>query len=444
MHETDVVIVGAGAAGLICARELTRHGVRVQLLEAKSRWGGRVFTTQERGLDVPVELGAEFMHGAEPDLLRELGGTSFYDVEDRHLFLERGRLVERPDFWKDIDEITGRMNAGRRDDRSVADFVRAHRFRHPEKLPLFLSYVEGFQAADTELAGEVGLARAEEQDEPELNGRSLFRVLGGYRRLLQETARELLANGVLRLNRQVEGIRWSPGEADVFENGRHLRARAAVVTVPLGVLKSHRFLFRIDPLPGPVRDALDVLQMGHIQRITFRFTERFWEKLSAKPVAFLHGRPELPFPTWWTQAPLRTPLLVAWQGGPKALEMSSWSESKRAETALDTLAKMTRTKPATLARRLIGWKTHDWSSDPWCLGAYSYVGVGGSETGKALGRGYGGTLHFAGEATVTGAARGTVHGAIHSGLRVAARILEEREGRRPSRRESVQFASALR
>lgn len=444
MSDADVVVIGAGAAGLICARELSRRGIRVQLLETKSRWGGRVFTTSARGLDVPVELGAEFMHGAEPALLQEMSGLSFYDVEDRHLFLERGRLVERAEFWDDIGEISARMNGGLQHDRSVADFVRTHRFRHPENLPLFLSYVEGFQAADTEIASEVDLARTEEQDEPELNERSLFRVLGGYHLLLREAARELQAKNVLRLNRRVEGVRWSPGKVTVFEKDRTLRARAVVVTVPLGVLKSHRFLFRIDPLPGPVRHALDVLQMGHIQRITFRFAERFWEGLSAKPVAFLHAEPDLPFPTWWTQAPLRTPLLIAWQGGPKAQEMSSWSESERVQAALSTLAKMTRSKPAMLARRLVGWKTHDWSSDPWCLGAYSYVGVGGAEKGKALGRGYGKTLHFAGEATVSGSARGTVHGAIQSGLRVAARILAEREGRRPSLHESVQFTSALR
>src|ERR1044071_1661595 len=72
MRKTDVVIIGAGAAGLAAARTLSDHDIDVVVLEARERVGGRVFTHRDRGTPVPIELGAEFIHGSAPEAAERL------------------------------------------------------------------------------------------------------------------------------------------------------------------------------------------------------------------------------------------------------------------------------------------------------------------------------------------------------------------------------------
>ncbi|HYX40386.1 MAG TPA: FAD-dependent oxidoreductase, partial [Pyrinomonadaceae bacterium] len=68
-ERADVLIIGAGAAGLAAARELGRAGFGVIVLEARARLGGRIYTQHENNEAAPVELGAEFVHGKPPEIL---------------------------------------------------------------------------------------------------------------------------------------------------------------------------------------------------------------------------------------------------------------------------------------------------------------------------------------------------------------------------------------
>src|SRR5689334_20411731 len=94
MDSVDVVIVGAGAAGLEAARMLRADGMRVRVLEARDRIGGRILTHQDPEVPAPMELGAEFVHGEAPvttELLRE-AGLAAVDFHGEHRELSRGRL----------------------------------------------------------------------------------------------------------------------------------------------------------------------------------------------------------------------------------------------------------------------------------------------------------------------------------------------------------------
>ena len=76
IQKTDVVVVGAGVSGLAAARALRERGVRVEVLEARDRIGGRIFTHRDPRAPAPIELGAEFMHGSAPEVMaivREAG-----------------------------------------------------------------------------------------------------------------------------------------------------------------------------------------------------------------------------------------------------------------------------------------------------------------------------------------------------------------------------------
>lgn len=118
----DTIVIGAGAAGLACAEVLRRAGLDVIILEARDRIGGRILTASDSS-GLKVELGAEFMHGAESVLLKRLADGPFYGVADEHLFFDGRKLLRKDDFWESIHGINRRLNGKLKNDRSVADFL---------------------------------------------------------------------------------------------------------------------------------------------------------------------------------------------------------------------------------------------------------------------------------------------------------------------------------
>jgi monoamine oxidase len=436
MDTVDVTIIGAGVSGLTCARHLLAAGLRVKVLEARDRPFGRAYSApNEPFMAHPPELGAEFIHGASRTFINFLveQKAGFIDAADEHLFLKNARLVSKDDFWEDLETLSKKLNPRRKRDRSVAEFLEAHGKSAPKEVrQLFRAYVEGFQAADLNLMGEKALALNEQADEANLGGVELFRPHGGYTRLFQAwLANEPTLNDAVQLNCIAKNLEWSEGRAtvDYVRAGRRqkLSAKAVVITLPVGVLKNsggEAALTFTPPLPELQR-ALECLHMGHVQRITFEFKTRFWEKLSDKPVSFLHTGPGSDFPTWWTQLPARSPYLIAWQGGPRAYELSLLSEDERKERALATLARLTRKSKAFLQGQLVQSFSHAWSQDPFSLGAYSYAGVLDQNPLARLRKPFANTVIFAGEAfTETGPSQGTVHGAMESGLRASKQIAQ--------------------
>jgi len=161
-----------------------------------------------------------------------------------------------------------------------------------------------------------------------------------------------------------------------------------------------------------------------------RFASSFWETLHEgryRDAGFFHV-PEAPFATFWTPAPARAPLLVAWAGGPRAVRLAAGASPaqlvRQALASLETLFG----EELDVTAELRGYYYHDWQQDPFARGAYSYVTVGGSEARAALAQPIEDTLFFAGEAT--DAEAGTVTGALQSGVRAARELLAAAGARR--------------
>src|SRR6516165_12455032 len=104
MKECDVIVIGAGAAGLVAAGDLLQAGRRVTLLEARDRIGGRIWTRREPGVAVPIELGAEFIHGHAPvtEVLLGRSGTAIIEATGTHFGLENGALKPREGYFPPI------------------------------------------------------------------------------------------------------------------------------------------------------------------------------------------------------------------------------------------------------------------------------------------------------------------------------------------------------
>src|SRR5437868_14628491 len=110
MDPVDVIVLGAGVAGLAAAAALTAAGVRVRVIEARSRVGGRIFTQRERAMGAPVELGAELVHGLPPELcgIARAGALRLAEVKGEHVEARGGRL-RKVDFWNGIQQVMARV-----------------------------------------------------------------------------------------------------------------------------------------------------------------------------------------------------------------------------------------------------------------------------------------------------------------------------------------------
>ncbi|RKH36785.1 flavin monoamine oxidase family protein, partial [Corallococcus llansteffanensis] len=241
----DVIILGAGAAGLSAADRLVREGLRVIVLEARDRVGGRVATQRDPVSDVPLELGAEFVHGKPPALLRRIhqAGLTVSPCNDTHALLWRGQLGDAEEAFAFQEALV----AAKPPDRSMAEWVEEQvrtRKWPPQRAAMALAYVRGFYAADPDIASTLAIARMERAVE-DGGGATPSRVLEGYDRVLHAMAARLLARpDTLFLNAVAEEVRWKPGEVRVQARTRQgvplgtFQGRHAVVTLPVGVLRA--------------------------------------------------------------------------------------------------------------------------------------------------------------------------------------------------------------
>ena len=432
---TEIVVLGAGAAGLAAARILSQAGVAAVVLEARERIGGRLFTREDVGLPVPVELGGEFIHGTAPvsfALLRAAHRVAL-DVTGESFTYENGALrLDNEERFAIVARVMRRAG-DLADDVSAETFLRGlgdgpdvERERKYTRL-----FIQGFDAADPHRASARALAEEWNGGEEGQTART-FRPLGGYGHLLRtlhgtldpERVQVRLATEAHVLRRDANGVvveATTAGGTPV-----HVRARAAIVTLPVGVLSAGALRFE-PALPPEKADALAHILTGPVVKLVLQFRTAFWERLDGERYrdAGFFLRPEAAFPTFWTLIPQRTPLLMAWAGGPKAAALANHDQTALVATALNDLSTLfgNAREPHD---ELEAAYAHDWQRDPYARGAYSYLATGGTGARETLAAPVDDVLFFAGEATSPTAEAGTAAGALQSGERAAREALDAR------------------
>jgi monoamine oxidase len=428
MSKTDIIIIGAGAAGLMAARQLGRYGRTITVLEARDRTGGRIYTLENSGFSLPVETGAEFIHGdlQETRQLLKEARISYLPVEGEIWRYRKGKLRKEEDFMEGGHLLEKKLQALKAD-MTVSAFLDQH-FPGDENAEIRNSvkgFVEGYDAADTNRASAFALR------EEWLGGDAeQHRTKGGYTNMIRFLEKQCTEAGCkIKLSTVVKEIRHYKDNVTVAcADGTVYEAGKVIVTVPLGILQaSADAAAGIGFFPSIDEKLLYARRIGFgtVIKILLEFKTAFWEEAvpGKKPDKLGWLFSDKLIPTWWTQYPDKTPLFTGWLAGPRADKFKDAGDDEILQEALNALGSIFNMDNEKLSGQLTAWRIVNWKSDPFSMGGYAYATVEAREAKKHVNEPVNGLVYFAGEALYEGGHMGTVEGALLSGKTVAAQII---------------------
>lgn len=422
----NIIVVGAGAAGLKAASDLATRNYRVTVVEARDRIGGRIHTMSGH-FSRPVDVGAEFIHGNQPITidLAEKANVSLQRLAGNHFRIAKGALKDGGDLFNDEWDVMLTELSKLKADMPMAAFLDRHfnQQQHSDFYASVKGFVEGFDAADLDKVSAFALRDEWENTDDEQQ----YHLKGTYHALMQQLEKAIKAGGgEITLSSPVRTILWASGKVQVIlDDDRIFEGDRVIVTVPIGVLQRRGIVF-VPDIPKH-QQAFGEIGFGGVVKFIFEFDQPFWEYRVNRPLknaAFIFSDAQVP--TWWTRLPDATPLLTGWMGGPRTLTLDR-SDKALYERALSSLSYIFDCSPAIIEQHLRHFYIADWVKDPYAHGAYAYATVNTAAARKLLMTPIDNTLYFAGEAIYDGPAMGTVEAALASGRNVAEVIFSRNE-----------------
>ncbi len=423
--EPDVIIIGAGVAGLSAAYTLKQNGMKPLVLEARNRIGGRIWTDKQ-SFDKPLDLGATWIHGVTNNPITKLAkqqNIQILHVEEQDVVYNKlGKKMTEDHLdalekkYDDLLEEVADIAEAESDNptfslqKAFDQVFRNHGFTKQELLELNLmvhTNIEHEYAADL-----ADLSPKLWNDDGEFGGVDAI-FLKGYDQITS-----FLAKG-LSIKTETIVREISLGEqVTVTTNRGVFTADHVIVTVPLGVLKKGSIKFS-PALPARKQQAISQLGMGVLDKVYMQFPSVFWDKNADWMHYMAADRGSLPeFYNIYKYT--KQPILLGFNAGSFAKKAEKLADKEVVLQMMSTLKVMFGNKIPNPVRT----KITRWSSDPYAYGSYSYNAVlTNADDRDALAEPVGEQLFFAGEAT-SADYFATVHGAYLTGIREAKRIIE--------------------
>jgi len=403
----ELIVIGAGAAGLAAAARARALGLDTLLLEAGSRIGGRCVTDRD-SLGLPWDRGAHWMHQARSNPFVGFARDFAMDWEDgatitRRWLVQAGRWAT-PEENAEIEHYLQSCfdaldQAGQEEgDRAAAEVLPPH----PRWRPLLEGWLQALNGGEVEALSTQDNARYEEDG-------CNWPLREGYGALL---AALHPGHGAL-LDTPVERIAWSGAEVEVTTARGRVRAGRVIVTLPTPVLAREE-LFD-PPLPPEKRAAIEALPLGRHEKLALRFAP---DALPPDPHWYFHRVDEQRAACNALIRPFGRPLAILHLGGSL---FRRWGVSRAAEALEPALDMLEAAFGRPLRSSLLAWDATDWRHDPRFGGSYSSALPGRADARAALTAPLGERLFFAGEACSI-PSFGTVHGAHASGIAAAEAV----------------------
>ncbi|KAL8090378.1 hypothetical protein AgCh_039741 [Apium graveolens] len=438
VSKSNVIIIGAGLAGLAAARQLMSFGYKVTVLEGRKRAGGRVYTKKMDGASktAAADLGGSVLTGTLGNPLGILAKQLSYPlhkVRDKcPLYKVDGKPVD-PDLDTKVEiaynqlldkasnlrQLMGEVSQDVSLGAALESFWPVDGIvGNEEATKLFNWHIANLEYANAGLVSKLSLAFWDQDDPFDMGGDHCF-LPGGNGRLVQA----LSENVPIQYEKIVHTIRYGGHGVQVISGGQIYEGDMALCTVPLGVLKSGSIKF-IPELPQRKLEGIKRLGFGLLNKVAMLFPYVFWgtdldtfghltDDQSSRGEFFL-------FYSYATVA--GGPLLIALVAGEAAHKFESMPPTDAVTQVLQILKGIYQPKGIDVPDPIQTVCTR-WGSDPFSLGSYSNVAVGASgDDYDILAESVGdGRLFFAGEAT-TKRYPATMHGAFLTGLREAANM----------------------
>ena len=419
-----VVVIGAGLAGLAAAWELQKQGHEVLVVEARDRFGGRIWTSS-KWPDMPLDLGATWIHGVKGNPLTDLaeeiqanrivtsyGRAITYNSQGKSLSTsEENRLDKlRKKVYKALEQAQEQD-----DDLSIRQAIKPllREFDTSSEEYRFINFILSSEI-EQEYSGSAEKLSAHRYDsDKDFPGDDALFVQG-FKVITEFLASKL----VIELGQVVKEIQWRQSPVRVMTQKAEFVADQVVVTLPLGVLQAKQVRF-VPELPANKQDAIAKLGMGVLNKCYLRFRDAFWptDVDWIEHISVQHG-------VWieWVsfKRASNMPILLGFNAADRGREIEAWSDSKIVADAMKTL----RTIYGGGIPEPIDYQITRWATDPFALGSYSYNPVGATPRTRAtLAAPIEGKIFFAGEASEKDYF-GTAHGAYLSGMRAAQEVLK--------------------
>ena len=408
----NVIIVGAGIAGAVAAKNLKDKGFNVTVLEAKNRVGGRIYTDYIS--NTPVDLGAGWIHQSNGNPITKL--VNDFNIKTKVTNYDNNSLHGNDISENEIDMLYNNIMKNcnnyrkkNKDDISIEDCIEK---TIPQPFSKTLNYALNVNL-EHEYGSDIKDMSLKYYDEgTEFKGDDLMVI--GYDKIVKE----LLKGIDVKLNQQVTEIIYKNKEVIVKTNKNEFKCDYVIVTVSIGVLKSGMINF-IPSLPSQKINSMKNIKMGVLNKLVLEFPKVFWEDVDV--INYVSDIKGVWNETFNLNPVLNKPILVMFTAGDFAKKMETWDDNLIIKSAMNTLQKIYGTN----IPNPINYKITRWNSDNNTLGSYSYSSVGAKQPNdrKNLASPIANKIFFAGEAT-SSLYPATVHGAYLSGLEASNQIIK--------------------